>query len=74
MRIFVAKICRSTVMRQSYDICASVANLSLLNSGEFTMHKFRDTCMNVIRQSCNILEKTGQKLATIWRENKTKRH
>ena len=54
-------------MRLSRDIRASVANLSPRNFGEFTMRNFRDTRTTVARQSC-------ENLATIWRENKTKRH
>ena len=57
-------------MRRSRDVRASVANLSPRNFGEFTMQNFRDTRTNVARvsrQSC-------ENLATIWRENKTKRH
>ena len=86
MRIFFAKIFRKTVVRQSCDVRASVANLSPRNFGEFTMRNFRDTrtnvlriCLNqcltnVARQSGDSLEKTCEHLATIWRENKTKRH
>ena len=43
-------------------------------SREFTMRNFRDTRTNVARRSRDILEKTCEYLATIWRENKTKRH
>ena len=42
---------RQTVMRQSYDVPASVTNLSRQNFGEFTMQKFRDTHTNVVQMS-----------------------
>ena len=54
-------------MRRSRDVRASVANLSPRNFGEFTMRNFCDTRTNVARVSHD-----GR--ATIWRENKTKRH
>ena len=51
MRFFFSKIFRKTVARQSRDIRANVANLSLQNFVEFTMRNFRDTRMNVLRVS-----------------------
>ena len=77
MRFFLPNIsqdCRATVVRWSRDVRASVANLSPRNFGEFTMRNFcvlvrmsRKCRTTVARQSC-------ENLATIWRENKTKRH
>ena len=64
MRIFrqnISQDCRANVVRQSYDVQASVANMSPRNFGEFTMRKFR-------------VDSRATVLATIWRENKTKRH
>ena len=48
---FFAKIFCKTVARLSYDIPASVANLSPQNFGEFTIQNFRDTRTNVVRKS-----------------------
>ena len=56
--------CRATVVRQSYDVRASVANLSPLNFGEFTLRKFRNTRTNVVRQSLDSLDKTCEHIAT----------
>ena len=70
MQIFSPK----AVARLSHDVCVRVANLSLQTFGEFTMQKFCDTRTNVIRQSCDSLEKTWEHLATLWRETKTKQH
>ena len=50
MRFFFYKILRNTVARVSCD-CASVANLSPRNFGEFTMRNFRDTRTNVVQVS-----------------------
>ena len=66
---------------KSYDIHASVANLSPRNFGEFTMRQFRDTRTNVVRmppdsratvlrKHANNLRLSGKK----WQENKSKRH
>ena len=61
--------CRAIVWRQSYDVRASVANMSPRNFREFTMRKFRDFRMNVVRQSLDSLENTCEHLATIWRQD-----
>ena len=65
-------------MRRSRDVRASVANLSPRNFGEFTMRNFRDTRTNVARVShdgrTTVARQSCENLATIWRENKTKRH
>ena len=41
----------ATVLRLSFDVRASVANLSRRNFGEFSMQNFRDTRTNVVRVS-----------------------
>ena len=66
--------CRAIVWRQSYDVRANVANMPQRNFGEFTMRKFLDTRIIVVRQSRDSLENTCEHLATIWREIKTRRH
>ena len=47
MRFFfrqnMSQDCRKTVVRQSHDIHASVANMSPRNFGKFTKRKFRDS-------------------------------
>ena len=58
----------------SLDTRASAVNLSPQNFGEFTMQNFHHTHTNIVRQSRDSLEKTCEHLATIWRENQTKRH
>ena len=45
--------CRVTVVQQSYDVHASVANMSPRNFGEFTMRKFRDSRTIVARMQYN---------------------
>ena len=47
----ISQDCRTTVVRRSRDVRASVANLLPRNFGEFTMRKFRDTRTNVVRVS-----------------------
>ena len=64
---FFSKIFRKTVARLSCDGRATFVRVSPRNFGEFTMRNFLDTRTNVARQSC-------ETLATIRRENKTKRH
>ena len=68
---FFGKTCRKTVVRQSYDVHASVANITPQNFGEFIMLKFRDSRTIVVRMPYDSRETV---LATIWRENKTKQH
>ena len=63
--------CRVTVVRQSYDVHASVANMSGRNFVEFTMQKFRDSRTIVARMP---YDSRATVLATIWRENKSMRH
>ena len=63
--------CRVTVVRQSYDVHASVTNMSPQNFGEFTMRKCRDSRTIVVRMP---YDSRATVLATIWRENKTERH
>ena len=74
----LSRDCRATVARRSCDVRANVANQSPRNFGEFTMRNFRDTRTNVVRVShdgrATVLRQHGEKLVTIWRENKTKRH
>ena len=70
MRIFSPKY----FARLSRDVRASVANLSPRNFGEFTMRNFCDTRTNVARVSHDGPRQSCENLATIWRENKTKRH
>ena len=50
MQFFFAKICPNTVVQQSYDLLASVPNLSPQNFGEFTMQKLQ--CKNFISYEC----------------------
>ena len=75
MRLFfrqnMSQDCRVTVVRQSFDVHASVANMSPRNFGKFTMRKFRDSRTLVVRMP---YDSRATVLATIWRENKTKRH
>ena len=63
--------CRLTVVRHLHDAHASVANMSPRNFGEFKMRKFRDSRTIVVRMPYDC---RATVLATIWRENKTKRH
>ena len=63
----MSQVCRATVVRQSYDVHASVANMSPRDFGEFTMPKIRDTRTIVVRMP---LDRRATVLTTIWRENK----
>ena len=70
----ISQDCRVTVVRRSRDVRASVANLSPQISANLQCEIFatlvrmsRECRTTVARQSC-------ENLATIWRENKTKRH
>ena len=51
---------RKTVARLSYDVCASVANMSPRNFDTCTMRHFCITRTNAVRHSCDSLEKTWE--------------
>ena len=67
----VAKVLNMFKNFMRFFVHASVANMSPRNVGEFTMRKLRDTRKIVVRMP---LDRRATVLATIWRENKTKRH
>ena len=74
MRIFSPKYfarllrdCRATVARRSCECRREIL-------AKFTMQNFCDTRTNVARVSHDGRQQSCENLATIWRENKTKRH
>ena len=77
MRFSFAKILRKTVARLSCDGRATVVRRTCEYRGpvaaKFWQHSYKCRA-SVVRRSRDSLEKTCEHLATIWRENKTKRH
>ena len=74
MRIFgqnISQDCHATVVQCSCECCKPAAEKILDN---LQCKIFRDTHTNVIRRSHDSLVKTCKHLATMWQENKTKRH
>ena len=62
------------VMRPSCDCLEPVAaKFWQIYYATFSRHSYK-CCGSVVRRSRDSLEKTCEHLATIWRENKTKRH
>ena len=77
MRFFfrqnISQNCRATVVRRSCECREPV----VAKFWRIYKRNFRDTRMNVVRVSHDgrvTLEKSCEYLATIWRENKSKRH
>ena len=69
----ISQDCRTSVVRCLW-VCRKPVTA---NCDKFTMRNFCDTCTNVAPVSYDgraSLEKTYEHLATIQRENKTKRH
>ena len=78
MRIFFAKNisqdCRATVLRRSCDGRATFVRVSQTCRREILANLRCEIFATLARRSRDSLENTCKNLATIWRENKTKRH
>ena len=71
MRFFFPKIFRKTVVRRSCECREPVAaKFWRIYNAKFSRHSY-ECRASVARQSRDSLETTCEKLATIWRENKT---
>ena len=71
---FFARIFRKTVAQWLCECREPVAAIFWqIYNAKISRHWYK--CLaSVVQRSCDSLEKTCEHLATIWRENKTKRH